>query len=111
LGQVIIGGNLTKAPSYSGLDLVQMAFIASTRSRITAKRDANAVPWSAISSAFQPAPMPNRNRPPETWSSVATAFAVWIGSRCTTRQMPVATFNRFVTAAAAASVTKGSITS
>ena len=26
-------------------------------------------------------PMPNRKRPPETWSSEATSLAVWIGSR------------------------------
>src|SRR6185295_15739441 len=65
-GHVIIGGNLTNSPLYSGFDLVQIARIASTRSRITLKRDLKSVPWSNISSAFQPAPMPNRNRPPET---------------------------------------------
>jgi hypothetical protein len=96
---------------YSGFDFVQIARIASTRSCITLKRDLNAVPWSAISSAFQPAPMPKRKRPSETWSSEATLFAVWIGSRCTTRQMPVATRSVVVAAAAAASVTNGSITS
>ena len=40
-----------------------------------------------------------------------TAFAVWIGSRCTTRQIPVPTSNFLVTAAAAVSVMNGSITS
>ena len=110
-GHVIIGGNFTNSPVYSGFDFVQIAFIASTRSCITVKRDLNSVPWSAISSAFQPAPMPKRNRPPEIWSSVATDLAVWIGSRCTTRQMPVPTWSFVVTVAAAASVTKGSITS
>ena len=55
--------------------------------------------------------MPNRKRPPETWSRLATALAVWIGSRWTTRQIPVATLSRVVAAAAAASVTNGSITS
>ena len=39
------------------------------------------VPWSSISSWFQPTPMPNKNRPPEIWSMEATSFAVWIGSR------------------------------
>ena len=55
--------------------------------------------------------MPKRKRPPDTWSRLATAFAVWMGSRWMTRQMPVATLSRVVAAAAAASVTKGSITS
>ena len=111
MGHVIIGGKLTKRPPYSGFDFVQIAFMASTRSRMTSKRDLKSVPWSAISSAFQPAPMPKRKRPPETWSRLATDFAVWIGSRCTTRQMPVATRRCVVAAAAAASVTNGSITS
>ena len=44
LGHVIMGGNLTNLPPYSGLDLVQIAFMASTRSRITSKREANSVP-------------------------------------------------------------------
>ena len=36
--------------------LVQIAFIASTRSRITEKRRSGSVPWLRISSRFQPAP-------------------------------------------------------
>ena len=111
MGHVIIGGKRTCSPLYSGFDLVQIARIASTRSCITLNLDPNSVPWSAISSAFQPAPMPKRNRPPETWSSEATSLAVWMGSRWTTRQMPVPTRSRVVAAAAADSVTKGSITS
>jgi hypothetical protein len=55
--------------------------------------------------------MPKRKRPPETWSRLATAFAVWIGSRWTTRHTPVATRSVEVAAAAAARVTNGSITS
>jgi hypothetical protein len=93
------------------LDFVQIARIASTRSCMRRNRDLNSVPWSAISSAFHPAPIPNRKRPPETWSSVATDFAVWMGSRWTTRQIPVPTRRRVVAAAAAARVTNGSITS
>ena len=69
------------------------------------------MPWSSISSAFQPMPMPNRKRPPETWSIEATSFAVWIVSRWFTRQTPVPTFNVLVAIAAAVSVTNGSITS
>jgi hypothetical protein len=111
LGQVIIGGNWTNSPWYSGLDFVQMIFMASTRSRITSKRDLKSVPWSAISSAFQPPPMPNRKRPPDTWSRVATCLAVWMGSRWTTRHTPVPTLSRVVAAAAADRVTKGSMTS
>ena len=69
------------------------------------------MPWFSISSSFQPLPMPNRKRPPETWSIEATSFAVWIGSRCVTRQTPVPTFSVLVAIAAAVSVTNGSITS
>ena len=111
MGQVIIGPNLTNSPVYSGLVFVQIARMASMRSRITLLRLLKSVPWSAISSAFQPAPTPKRNRPFEIWSTEATDLAVWIGSRCGTRQMPVATFRRVVTAAAAPSTTKGSMTS
>src|SRR5258708_7221848 len=51
------------------------------------------------------------NRPPDTWSSEATDFAVWIVSRWITRQIAVASLSRVVTTAAAAKVTNGSITS
>ncbi len=93
------------------MDLVQISFIASTFSRARLWRDLNSVPWSSISSWFQPLPMPNRNRPPDTVSIEATSFAVWIGSRCCTRQTPVPTFNVFVAIAAAVSVTNGSMQS
>ena len=83
----------------------------SSRARARARRRAvpsSSTPWSAISSSFQPKPMPSTNRPPDSWSSVATAFAVTIGSRCATRQMPVPTRSRSVTAAAIDSATNGS---
>ena len=41
---------------YSGFVLVQIARMASMRSRMTLLRLLKSVPWSAISSAFQPAP-------------------------------------------------------
>ncbi len=41
----------------------------------------------------------------------ATSLAVWIGSRCATRQTPVPTFSALVAIAAAVSVTNGSIVS
>ena len=85
--------------------------MASMRSRMTLLRLLKSVPWSAISSAFQPAPTPKRKRPLEIWSMLATDLAVWIGSRCGTRQMPVAILSRVVTAAAAPSTTNGSMTS
>ncbi len=52
-------------------------------------RRRGSVPWFRISSRFQPPPTPNSNRPPESASSEATALAVTIGSRSTTRQIPV----------------------
>ncbi len=103
-----IGSKSTYLPWYSASLRVQIATIASTRSRNSAKRPSNAVPWLFISSSFQPAPTPNRKRPFEMRSSDATCFAVWIGSRCTTRQIPVASLIRDVTAAAADSATNGS---
>src|SRR4029077_7642846 len=111
LGQAIIGPNLTYSPEYSGLLLVQIARMASMRSRITLLRFLTPVPWLAISSAFQPAPTPKMNRPFEIWSTEATDLAVWIGSRCGTRQTTVAIFRGVVTAATAPSTTNGSITS
>src|SRR6266404_2623264 len=102
LGQVILSRKSTMSPWYSALDLVQISFIASIRSRISLKRVSNTVPWSSISSWFQPPPTPNRRRPFDTWSSEATSLAVWIGSRCCTRQTPVPTLS-FVVAIAARS--------
>ena len=69
------------------------------------------MPWSSISSWFQPPPMPNRKRPPDTWSIDATSLAVWIVSRWITRQTPVPILSFVVTAAATLSVTNGSIAS
>src|SRR5438445_534961 len=37
-------------------------------------RDEKAVPWFSISSWFQPPPIPNRKRPPDTWSIEATCL-------------------------------------
>jgi hypothetical protein len=73
----------------AGLVLVQIAFIASTRSAMIAMRTRGSVPWLRISSRFQPAPTPNSRRPPERWSTLATSLAVVIGSRSMTRQMPL----------------------
>jgi hypothetical protein len=66
------------------------------------------VPWLAISSRFQPAPTPNSKRPPERWSTLATSLAVWIGSRSTTRQIPLPIRSLEVAVAAAVSATKRS---
>ena len=100
--------NDTCSPAYEASSSVQIAFIASTRSRRIEKRRRGSVPWFAISSRFQPAPTPNRKRPPESTSSEATSLAVTIGSRSITRQTPVPTLIRSVAAAAMASATNGS---
>ena len=109
MGHDQIGSKSTIRPWYSASSWVQIAFIASTLSRMRLKRVSGSVPWFRISSMFQPAPTPNRKRPPEIWSSVATSFAVVIGSRSMTRQTPVPTLSRSVAVAAAASPTNGSI--
>ena len=108
LGSAQILSKRTYSPWNSGSFFVQISFMASTRSRSSRQRDLNAVPWSSISSAFQPPPMPKSTRPPDSRSSVATSFAVVIGSRSITRQMPVPSFSRFVAAPAAMSATNGS---
>ena len=76
-----IGSKSTCLPWYSASSSVQIAFIASIRSRIRPKRVSGSVPWLRISSRFQPAPTPNSKRPPERWSTEATSLAVVIGSR------------------------------
>jgi len=82
--------------------------MASIRSRITANRFSNGVPWFSTSGRFHPPPTPNRKRPPDSRSRLATCLAVTKTSRCATRQMPVASFRRVVACAAIASDTKGS---
>ena len=77
-------------------------------SRMCRQRRLKGVPWFSISSAFQPPPIPKMKRPLESRSRLATDFAVVIGSRSITRQMPVATFSRSVAMAAAVSATNGS---
>ena len=62
----------------------------------------------SVSSFSQPAPIPNRKRPPEYMSSVATSLASSNGLRSGTRQMPVPSFSVFVTADALPSATNGS---
>ena len=78
LGQAIIGPKSTNSPWYSGFVCVQIAFMASIRSRASLWRVSKTVPWSSISSRFQPLPTPNRNRPCESWSIEDTIFAVTI---------------------------------
>ena len=103
-----IGSKSTCLPWYSASSSVQIAFIASIRSRIRPKRVSGSVPWLRISSRFQPAPTPNSKRPPERWSTEATSLAVVIGSRSITRQIPVPTRSVSVAVAAAAQATNGS---
>ena len=75
---------------------------------MSATRVRGSVPWSSISSRFQPAPTPNSTRPPDRWSTLATSLAVVIGSRWTTRQTPLPIRRRVVAAAAAVIATKRS---
>jgi hypothetical protein len=82
--------------------------MASTCSRATARRRAGSTPWWDISSSFQPTPIPNTKRPPDSTSRLATALAVTMGSRCATRQIPVPSWMRSVTAAAAVRARNGS---
>ena len=69
---------------------------------------AGSVPWLRISSMFQLEPVTSTMRPPEMWSTLATAFAVTIGSRWTIWQMPVPSLIFVVAAAAIVSATKRS---
>ena len=98
----------TNSPWNVASSSAQMARIALTRSAISAKRRLGSAPWLAISSRFHPAPTPNRKRPAESWSRVATVFASTIGSCSTTSEMAVPTLSVVVAAAALISATKGS---
>ena len=98
----------TNSPWYSASSSVHISFIASIRSRVTFQRSAKRTPSGSISSASQPAPMPNRKRPPEIMSRLAICLARAIGSCSVTRQMPVPSLSSLVAPAAAASATNGS---
>jgi lathosterol oxidase len=89
------------------LQLVEVLVVADL-TQYTVHRLFHAVPWLAISSAFQPPPMPKSTRPPDSRSRVAISFAVTMGSRSITRQMPVPRRSRLVAPAADMRATKGS---
>ena len=108
-GQNQLFSMLTMSPWYSASSCVHSALIASTRSRNSVQRVSKAVPWSPISSRFQPPPMPNRKRPLERRSRLAASLAVWMGSRSMRRQMPVPIRSVFEASAAAVSAMNGSI--
>jgi hypothetical protein len=57
------------------------------------------------SSEFQPVPMPTITRPPESWSSVATALAMLKTSRSRISATPMPSFSVLVALAAIASET------
>jgi hypothetical protein len=69
------------------------------------------VPWFSISSWFQPLPTPNRKRPCESWSMVATSLAVMIGIALHDQRDAVPTLSLVVTVAAAFSTRNGSMMS
>src|SRR3989454_10229326 len=108
LGSAQILSKLTKSPWNSGSFLVQISYMASTRSRSRRQRDFHAVPWFSISSAFQPPPMPNSTRPPDRRSRVATSLAGAIGSRSMAGQMPGPSLSRLLAPPAAIRATNGS---
>ena len=103
-----IGSKSTNSPWNSASSWVQISFMARMRSRMSEKRRFGSVPWLRISSRFQPPPTPNSKRPPDRKSSEATSLAVVIGSRSTTRQMPVPSRSFVVACATVASATNGS---
>ena len=108
LGHDQMGSKFTNLPWNWASSLVHISFIARTCSSRRLKRVENSVPWFSISSRFQPPPMPKRKRPSERKSRLATSFAIAMVSRSMTRQMPVPTLSRLVTAAANISDTNGS---
>src|SRR5215470_9038843 len=82
--------------------------MTSTYSRVREPRRSNGTPKASNSSASHPTPTPKINRPPLSWSTVATALASMSGLCSGTRQMPVANRILVVHAAAYARVVKGS---
>lgn len=107
-GHEKLGAIRTCSPAKAATSDDHSAFIARTCSRATKRRLAKSSPWLSASSSFQPKPTPSTKRPPERRSSVATALAVTIGSRCATSAMPVPISSLVVTTAAAVSATNGS---
>ena len=73
-----------------------------------APRSANGAPRSSISSRIQPTPAPRMTRPPERWSSVASALAASTGWRWGRTSTVVPSFARSVTPATMASAVSGS---
>ena len=55
----------TCSPWNSASSWVQIYFIAKIRSRIRSQRSRGCTPWFLISSTSQPAPTPNKKRPPD----------------------------------------------
>src|SRR5712692_9651153 len=87
---------------------VQIVFMASRCSVNTCQRRLGGTPGCSISSLFQPAPTPKRNRPFEIRSKEATRFACAMGSCSVTSETPVPSLSVVVTATAAANPMKGS---
>ena len=108
LGHENDGGSDTCTPWNSASSCDHSACMHRTFSRATARRTSKSTPWSAASSRFQPYPMPSTKRPPDRRSRVAICLARTMGSCWATSVTPVPSRMRSVTAAAAASDTKGS---
>ena len=65
-GQLHDGEKLTNSPSNDASSCVHSSRIASTFSRVTARRRFGSTPWCSISSSFQPTPMPSDTRPSDS---------------------------------------------
>ena len=76
LGHDQLSSKRTNSPSKPACSWLHSCCIASTCSRARARRLRKSTPWLAISSRFQPKPMPKTKRPLAMRSSVATALAV-----------------------------------
>ena len=108
LGQDQLESKLTWSPANWASSLVQISRHANMFSRVIARRSVYLIPWFAISSLFQPYPMPRMNLPLEIKSRDAHSFANHSGSLWATRVMPVPSIKFSVTAAAAAKPTNWS---
>ncbi len=96
-------------PWNSASSFVHSSFMARIDSRVWLQRWSKSPPMICVSSRSQPAPIPNRKRPPLNRSSVEISLASSSGLRSGTSTMPVPSFIRVVTPEARARATNGSM--
>src|SRR5580658_7896052 len=108
LGKHFAASKFTNSPWNVAASSDHSRRIKSIYSRVRCARRSNGIPSAANSSALHPIPTPSAKRPSANRSRLAISLASTSGLCSGTRQIPVASRIRLVTAAANASVMNGS---